>query len=135
MDKTPRRLDRPSFWKWAVPLVAGHVVLSLLFANGGVPRALGWVDNGIIISLAMALAWRFRDIGWPVWIGPTILLVTMLGLPFLVVGFAIANHARDAMAWISVGGLVSVPVNLVLLIVAGSVPGKPPSAEVAQVFE
>ncbi|HEY1544154.1 MAG TPA: hypothetical protein VGG01_17250 [Xanthobacteraceae bacterium] len=109
--------------------------MSLLLTNGGIPRALGWVDNGIIISLAMALAWRFRDIGWPVWIGPTILLGTMLGLPVLVLGYAIANHAPDVMASISLAGLVSVPVNVVLLIVAGSVPGKPASGELAQVFE
>ena len=125
MEKVAKRLDRPSYWKWTVPLVAGHVFLSLLVV-GGVAKSLGSVDTLIIVFLARTLAWRFRDIGWPGWIGPTILIATMLVLPLLVVAIAAVNNAGDdVMQCFSITGLVSVPVNLVLLIVAGSVPGKP----------
>jgi hypothetical protein len=47
---------------------------------------------------AIVLTRRLRDIGWPVWIGPTILLVMMLGSPFLAVGFAMMNLG-DQITW------------------------------------
>jgi hypothetical protein len=74
-----------------------------------------------------------------VWIGPTILLVT-IGLPFLGIGIiAMMNRAGDQiMQWLPLYGLISGPLNLVLMIAAGLVAGKPTRAEnieVAQVFE
>jgi hypothetical protein len=87
----------------------------------------------------MALARRFRDIGWPAWIGPTILLVTMLGLRFLIVGYATATNDSDILLeWGPMFGWISDSVSLVLLIVAGSMPGKAAHAqniEVAHVFD
>ncbi len=138
--KSPKRLDRPTFWMWTVPLVVGHVVLTIvltILGASGAVRSLGAVDTVLIVFLARVLAWRFRDIGWPVWIGPTILLGTMLGLPFLILGYAIASHAGGRiMQWIWLVGVIAGPANIVLLIVAGSVPGKPaPITDVAQVFE
>src|SRR5215467_4841365 len=137
MKKPRKRLDRPSFWKWAIPLVLGLVVLVILGRSGAV-RLVGEFDTGLnavaaitlaltaialvslvlIVLLAMALARRLRDIGWPAWIGPTILLFTTLGPPFLDAGYTFADEIRD------IGDLVSMAVDLVLLIVAGSVPGK-----------
>lgn len=135
MDKSPKRLDRPTFWMWVVPLVLGRVFFAILIATGSA-GSFASAGDVLLIFLAIALARRFRDIGWPVWIGPTILLVTMIGGPLAVMGLAIMNHAGDQMMqWLSLYGLFSVSVNLVLLIVAGSVPGKPAPVEVAHVFE
>ncbi|HLH90368.1 MAG TPA: hypothetical protein VKX28_18100 [Xanthobacteraceae bacterium] len=135
MWKSGKRLDRPTYWMWAVPLVAGHVILGLMMMSG-TATSLGSIDTGLIIGLAVVLAARFRDIGWPAWIGPTILIGTMFGLPFLVLGIAAANGTGSRMmGWLSLYGLFSVPVNLILLIVAGSVPGKPEPVDVAHVFE
>lgn len=135
MDNSGKRVDRPTFWMWAIPLVLGHVLMSVLAMNG--LSKLGFIDTVIIVFLARTLAWRFRDIGWPVWIGPAILVGTMLVLPILVVAYAVAKHATDDITqWFSLVGLVSGPVNLILLIVAGSVPGKRQvGSEVAQAFE
>jgi len=154
MKKPRKRLDRPSFWKWAIPLVLGLVVLAILGPSGAL-RLVGEFDTGLnavaaitlaialvflvlIVLLAMALARRFRDIGWPAWIGPTILLFTRLGPPFLVAGYTFAeapfNDAPDIGEWVSMAGWISDSVDLVLLIVAGSVPGKE-NIEVARVFE
>jgi|SRR5215471_4008254 len=126
MEKSPKRLDRRTFWMWVVLLVLGHVLANVSMPR--VPAALLpmiGIDEVILILLAIALARRFRDIGWPVWIGPTILLVT-IGLPFLGIGIiAMMNHASDQiMQWLPLYGLISGPLNLVLLIVAGFVPGK-----------
>jgi len=148
MKKPRKRLDRPSFWKWAIPLVLGLVVLVILGRSGAV-HLVGEFDTGLnavaaitlaliaialvflvlIVLLAMALARRFRDIGWPAWIGPTILLFTTLGPPFLDAGYTFADEIRD------IGDLVSMAVDLVLLIVAGSVPGKAQNIEVVHVFD
>jgi len=88
----------------------------------------------LIVLLAMALARRFRDIGWLAWIGPTILLVTTLGPPFLVVGYVNSTYDEDFREWASMVGGISDSVSLLLLIVAGSVPGKT-ARKVVQVFE
>jgi hypothetical protein len=118
----PERLDRPTFWQWAVCLVIAHIVLTLLAAAGG---AFGAVDSLAIIALALVVGARFRDIGWPVWIGPTLMLVTMLALPLVATGYAIANHlgTPEFLTLMNAIGLLVGPANLLLLIVAGSVPG------------
>src|SRR5215471_21837626 len=113
MKKPRKRLDRPSFWKWAIPLVLGLVVLAIL---SGAARSVGGKDIVVIVVtamalarlvvivlLAMALARRFRDIGWPAWIGPTILLVTTLGVPVFFAGYetyANATYDNDMIGWI-----------------------------------
>ena len=163
MKKPRKRLDRPSFWKWAIPLVLGHVVLAILGPSGAL-RLVGEFDTGLnavaaialaqtaialvwlvlIVLLAMALARRFRDIGWPAWIGPTILLFTTLGPPFFVAGYTFYTFAtyvndirNDIWEWVSMAGWISDSVDLVLLIVAGSVPGKASAQniEVVHVFD
>ena len=146
MKKSRKRLDRPSFWKWAIPLVLGSWVLSIL-PLGGVARSLGLnsaVSVGLtvalarlvlIVLLALALARRFRDIGWPAWIGPTILLVTMLGLPVVFLVYAGVTSDEDILEWAPTVAWISDSLSLLLLIVAGFVPGKPASIEVAHVFD
>jgi hypothetical protein len=121
---------------WTVPLVAARVFLGFMAANHA-GRSLGSIDTGLVLGLAFVLAARFRDIGWPAWIGPAILLGTVLVVPLVVLGFAVANNAGDQMMeWLTLYGFASGIVNLVLLIVAGSMPGKPDvGAEAAQVFE
>ena len=135
MEKSPKRLDRRTFWIWVVLLVLGHVSANNMMPYGSAALLpMIGIDDVILILLAITLARRFRDIGWPVWIGPTILLVT-IGLPFLGIGIAMMNYAADQiMQWLPLYGLISGPLNLVLLIVAGLVPGKPVRG-VAQVFE
>ena len=120
--KVPERLERDDFWLWAVCLVSGHIVLSLLSAGGG---PFGAVDTLAIVALAMVLGARFRDIGWPVWIGPTFMLVTMLALPLAAVGYAIATKLSPPalLNLMNAIGLVAGPANLLLLIVAGFIPG------------
>ena len=163
MKKPRKRLDRPSFWKWAIPLVLGLVVLAILGRSGAV-RLVREFDTGLdaaaaialaltamalvrlvlIVLLAMALARRFRDIGWPAWIGPTILLFTTLGPPIFVAGYVfytIATYVNDIRndiwEWVSMAGWISDSVDVVLLIVAGSVPGKASAQniEVVHVFD
>jgi len=136
-----KRLDRPAFWMWAVPLVLGFGILSILALSAvnfvgrydvfrNVATALAFVRLVVIVLLAMALARRFRDIGWPVWIGPTILLVTQLGQ----IAYDILDP-YDSRSWDGMGGWTSDFVSLGLLVVAGLVPGKPAPAEVAHVFD
>ena len=149
MKKSPKRLDRPSFWKWAIPLVLGSWFLSILPLSSAA-RSVGGPNAAVIVRLtvatqalarlvlivllAMALARRFRDIGWPAWIGPTTLLVTMIGLP-IAGGYAAATLDVDILKWAPTVALVSDSLSLLLLIVAGFVPGKPASIEVADVFD
>jgi hypothetical protein len=118
----PERLDQPTFWQWAIGLVIGHIVLTLLAAAG---TPVGALDTLAIIALALVLGARFRDIGWPVWIGPTFMLVTMLALPLAAVGYAIASSLSppELLKLMNGIGLFAAPANLVLLIVAGSVAG------------
>ena len=73
----------------------------------------------------------------PAWIGPTILLFTTLGPPFFVFATYVNDIGNDIREWVSMAGWISASVDLVLLIVAGSVPGKASAQniEVAHVFD
>ena len=148
MEKTGRRLDRRSFWLWAVPLGLGYVISARPFffpMSLRVASSLAAVDTILVVFLAITLAQRFRDIGWSAWIGPTILFVTMFGLPFVVVGLEIMHYPQLlSLRWIAMipmiqtwqaCGMLAAPVNLLLLIVAGCVPGRPARTEIAYVFE
>jgi hypothetical protein len=130
--KVPERLDRDDFWLWAVCLVFAHIVLTLLSAGGG---PFGALDTLAIVALALVVGARFRDIGWPVWIGPTFMLVTMLALPLVAVGYAIATNLSppELLKLMNAIGLVAGPTNLLLLIVAGSVRGTAAANPSAQV--
>jgi hypothetical protein len=79
------------------------------------------------------LAGRCHDIGWLVWIGPTFMIVTMLNLPFAVVGVAISSHAAPTavLQWLNLTGLIVGLANLALVVIAGRAPGKDEAAEPA----
>jgi hypothetical protein len=123
--KLPERLDRPTFWMWVVPLLLGHLLLAMVLLAGA--KGIGTIDTLIILWLAMIVAARFHDIGWPRWIAPTFMLVSMLLLPLVAAGYAIASNAAPARLpdWMNLIGWITGPANLVLLVVAGSVPGTP----------
>ena len=120
--KVPERLDRPTFCLWAICLVAAHIVLTLLTMNGA---PFGAMDSLVVVALALVVGARFRDVGWPVWIGVTFVLVTMLALPLVATGYAIASGLSTPMFMDLMNriGLFAGPVNLLLLVVAGAVPG------------
>jgi hypothetical protein len=125
----PRQLDRATFRLWAVGLVAAHIIAVIAAANGA--DLLGKLDTPIILFLAWALAARSRDIGWPAWMAPAFLLVTMLFSPFLLLAYLIAtgNKSADFLGLASMIGLVTGPLNLILLVVAAFVPGQASAGE------
>src|SRR5215472_627276 len=106
MEQSPKRLNRRTFWMWVVLLVLGHALANLSTSEPGssAPFPMIGIDEVILILLAIALARRFRHIGWPVWIGPTILLGT-IGLPLLGIGIALMNDAVDPIKqWLPLWG-------------------------------
>ncbi len=123
MFKVPGVLNRAAFWPWATCLVLGHILLTLATISGA---KLGALDSLVVIALALAVGARFRDIGWPQWTGVTFVVLTMLVGPLIVTAYAIANNLRPPqfMEAMNVYGWFSGPLNLALLIVAGSMPGR-----------
>jgi hypothetical protein len=124
------QLNRRSFWLWTVPIVVAHLLLTVAVANG---MGVGAFDTVLIVLLAAVVAGRFRDIGWPPWLGPAFILVTMLGIPAAVMGVAIARNVSpdDFVQWLLRIGQVTGLANLVLLVIAGSMPGRSVPAEPA----
>jgi hypothetical protein len=116
---------------WALALIAAHIFLAVVATNGS--PGIGGIDTVVIILLARALAGRFRDIGWPVWIGPTFMIVTMLILPLAVVGVAISWHSAPTavLQRLNPTGLIVGLANLALVVIAGRAPGKDEAAEPA----
>jgi hypothetical protein len=120
--KVAERLNRETFWMYAVPLVVGHAIVSLIVTVswfGG----LGGLDIVILWWLARVVGSRFRDIGWPAWAGISFVIVTMMALPLIAVAVAAAVEPRRTLEVLNVTGLVVAPLNLLLIVVAGSVPG------------
>jgi hypothetical protein len=131
----PRQLDRATFRVWAIGLVAAHIVFVIAAAHGA--NFLGNLDTVTILFLAWALAARSRDIGWPAWRAPAFLLVTMVLSPILLLAYLIAtgNKSADFLGLINVIGLITAPLNLILLVVAAMKPGKLSADETVQQFE
>ncbi|WP_139017312.1 hypothetical protein [Bradyrhizobium sp. STM 3809] len=123
MKYIPERLDRAGFWPWAVLLVLGHLLLSYATIAGA---KLGALDTLAVLALSLVVGARFRDIGWPAWAGIMFMLLTMGLGPLGVAGYAIAANLPMAafMTLMNAYGWIVGPMNLVLLIVAGSVPGR-----------
>src|ERR1700733_7367272 len=69
MLKSLHRIDRRTFWLWAIPIVCVHGLFAVAAVHN-VKTSLGGVDTALIVVLALGLVCLFRDIGWPVWIGP-----------------------------------------------------------------
>jgi uncharacterized membrane protein YhaH (DUF805 family) len=134
MRKPLQPLNRQDYWLRVVPILVGHIALTAAMAAG--VQGMSAVDTVLIIFLAIAVARRFRDIGWPVWIGPTFVIVTMIVAPLGFIGYAFTAHPTPAelLQWLNLYGLFSAPANLLLLVVAGCMPGRPPDASVAEVF-
>jgi hypothetical protein len=129
MLKSLNRLDQPTFWMWVIPIALAHLLLSMLAASSmslGVTSPWGTMDTLVIFVLAMAIAGRFRDIGWPSWIGGLFPVVTMLLLPFaaLVYEISAGNAAQHFPESLIAVGQFSLAANSLLIIVAGSVPGR-----------
>ena len=122
--KVPDRLDRPSFWVWVVPMLLGHILLTFMTVTGA--KGLGVVDTLLLIFYSRVLGSRFRDVGWPVWIAPAFVIVTMIAIPLVGVGIAISSQVRPAevLNWLGSITAITGPANLLLMIVAGSVPGR-----------
>jgi uncharacterized membrane protein YhaH (DUF805 family) len=127
MAKPRKRMNRATFWAWAVPIVGAHLALTFVLINGASATFLGNIDTVLIIFLAVAVARRFRDIGWPAWTGATFVIVTMLVAPIGVLGYAFASHPtpQELLQWITLVGWVAGPLNLLLIIIAGCVSGQP----------
>jgi uncharacterized membrane protein YhaH (DUF805 family) len=126
MLKSLSQVDRRSFWMWTVPIAAVHCLLSIAMANAMELRPLGPMDTLLILLLAVVLVGRFRDIGWPTWIGASFLIATMLVVPFVVLFYAIASgdKALDLPRLMMLMSGFNVPANFLLLVVAGCVPGR-----------
>ena len=137
--KLPERLDQPTYWMWVVPLVLGHLLLAAVLMSGA--KGLGALDTVVIVWLAMVVAARFKDIGWPRWVAPAFMLGTMLLLPLVAIGVAIATSAAPSklLSWMNNIGLIAAPANLLLVVIAGSVPGDhqadPPAASLLAAAE
>jgi uncharacterized membrane protein YhaH (DUF805 family) len=92
---------------------------------------VGSFDTVLIVLLAATVAGRFRDIGWPAWLAAAFILITMLGIPVAVMGVAIERNVSPAefTQWLFRIGQVTGLANLVLLVVAGSMPSRSVPAE------
>jgi uncharacterized membrane protein YhaH (DUF805 family) len=121
------RLDRANFWGWAIFLIIAHLVITFAMVQGAM-RYLGAVDTLAILVLALATGGRFRDFGWPAWIPVVFMIATMIVLPMVVIGVAFTNNAKPDMFldWANLVGLVSGFANILLIVIAGLIPGKPP---------
>lgn len=127
--KLPKEnVDRETFWMWAVPLAFLHVVASFASAAGIPAASTG--DTILVIWYAIVLGRRFGNIGWPAWIAVALVVTTMVVIPLGLVGYAIAKNIprTEFMSLMGTVGVFNIGVNLIMMVVAGSVRGNAPAA-------
>jgi peptidoglycan/LPS O-acetylase OafA/YrhL len=121
MAKARKRLDRFSFWKRIAFFLVAYAI-AIAFGRT-ISIAFVAVNVALIIWLAIILAWRFRDIGWRAWIGPTILFSGIFGLVLFAGLYAMQREQLiELIAFLRVIGGAALSL---LLLVAGCVPGQP----------
>ena len=124
-----QKLNRKTFWIWIGVLLVAKVLIGTVVAtqfeagsgssDGSFLRSL---DTGVAIGIAFAVGGRFRDAGWPGWLGIVLTLLIMMVLP--VVALFVVMPKGDAALGDLFGtvGIVSTVLLLALIGVAGSRP-------------
>ena len=123
-------LGRRRFWMWVAIILALKigVVVAVMMA----PQSFSFLshsDTWLMLALAFVVGARFADVGWPRWIGITLVVLITFVVPIALIliqpskANLQAENPVDRMpdlAWVSTLALV------LLLVVAGS---RPSSAE------
>jgi uncharacterized membrane protein YhaH (DUF805 family) len=130
------QLNRKHFWIWIGCLVVAKLAIDFGFMLSPALRSLTSVDTVIVIFIALAIGARFRDAGWPRWLGIVLTLLIMLVLPVALM-FAVlmqnggidmpAADPVDAFPWYV--GWPSTICMIVLIVIAGTRPSRELSDE------
>jgi uncharacterized membrane protein YhaH (DUF805 family) len=133
------RLNRQYFWVWIGCLVVAKLAVDFGFILSPELHFLTSIDTVIVIFIAIAIGARFRDIGWPRWLGIVLTLLIMLVLPIVLL-FAVlipnggidtnATNPIDAFPWYF--GWSSTFCMIVLVVIAGTRPSRELPDERAQ---
>jgi uncharacterized membrane protein YhaH (DUF805 family) len=128
------QLNRKHFWIWIGCLVAAKLAVDVGLILSPELHFLSSVDTVMVIFIAVAIGARFRDIGWPRWLGIVLTLLIMLVLP-LVLLFAVLMQKGgidtiDALP--SYVGWSSTFCMIVLIVIAGTRPSRELPVESAQ---
>jgi uncharacterized membrane protein YhaH (DUF805 family) len=125
------RLNRQYFWIWIGCLVVAKLAVDFGFFSLPELHFLSSIDTVIVIFVAIAIGARFRDIGWPRWLGIVLTLLIMLVLPMVLV-FAVLmqqdgidtapTNPIDALPWYV--GWSSTLCMIVLIVIAGTRPSR-----------
>jgi len=123
------RVDRASFWVLVLILCLAKTAVFQIGTMNPTASFLSALDMIVIVAIAATVSARFRDIGWPIWIGVTIVLLCMIVVPFgafeVVVGLGVQADLLAVMNAVTIATMV---VIVALLIVAGCVKGRPAPA-------
>ncbi len=127
------QIDRARFWVYIVLLWGAKAAWAIFNAQVVRLPLAGPIDTCIVILMAVVVAARFRDIGWRVWIGPTLVILLMLVLPAAVaLGVALTVERSELPSADDLFGLIGLftsPEMAALVIVAGSTRSKPALVE------
>src|SRR5262249_26468018 len=116
------RMNRRQFWVWIGCLLAVKYALAILLVVSPELGVLGAVDIVVVLFVALTIGARFRDTGWPGWVGILLTLMIMLVLPLVLLFAVISNRAatNPIEAFPGYVGWSSTVSLLALIIVAGT---------------
>jgi len=123
------RVDRASFWVLVLILCLAKAAVFQIGTMNPTVSFLSALDMIVIIAIAATVAARFRDIGWPIWIGVTLVLLCMIVVPFGAFAVVVGLGAKvDLLAVMNAVTIVTMAIIVALLIVAGCVKSRPAPA-------
>jgi hypothetical protein len=115
-------IGRRLYWILVVALIMLKVgVVVAIMSAPGAYAILRHVDTAIVVVLALVVGGRFADIGWPRWLGITLVLVVAILVP-IAIFFAspkIPVRTENPLDVVPDLAWIGTVMQLILLIVAG----------------
>ena len=122
------RVDRASFWVLVLILCLAKAAVFQIGTMNPTVSFLSALDMIVIIAIAATVAARFRDIGWPIWIGVTLVLLCMIVVPFGAFAVVGLGAKVDLLAVMNAVTILTMAVITALVVLAGCVKSRPAPA-------
>jgi hypothetical protein len=123
-------LTRRAFWLSIVMLETLNLVIGRLLLIEEQGQLLSFFTAIVVVAIAWVVGARFRDVGWPRWLGVATVFVITLFLPFFLGFIAAADlipGLKELLAYVGIPGRGVMIMLFIAYVIAGTPPSRRPA--------